>query len=131
MKHNIFENPERSRENSKRSSKGHASRCLVSEFRVHLLYMYNLYMYTNVAYELFHDKFNTKNSKTRQARADDMSKISQFFKKSKNVNILKFGDYIWNHHEECIQISTNMPSIGSIMCEIGFEIEKRKNSSAR
>ena len=27
---------------------------------------------------------------------------------------------IWNHHEECIQISTN---IGWVICEIGFEIE--------
>ena len=32
--------------------------------------------------------------------------------------ILKFGDYIWNHHYLCIQISTNMPDIGSIVCEI-------------
>ena len=22
----------------------------------------------------------------------------------KNVNILEFGDYIWNHHEKCIEI---------------------------
>ena len=25
---------------------------------------------------------------------------------------MEFGDYIWNHHEKCIQISTNMPGIG-------------------
>ena len=38
---------------------------------------------------------------------------------------MKFGDHIiWNHHEECIQISTNMPNIGSIICEIGLKIEK-------
>ena len=42
----------------------------------------------------------------------------------KNVKIIQFGDHIWNHHEECIQTSTNMPSIGSKICEIGFEIEK-------
>ena len=29
----------------------------------------------------------------------------------KNVKILEFGDYIWNHHEKCIEISTNMPGI--------------------
>ena len=26
--------------------------------------------------------------------------------------IVEFHDHIWNHHEKCIQISTNMPSIG-------------------
>ena len=31
---------------------------------------------------------------------------------SKNVNILEFGDCIWNHHEKYIQISTNMSDIG-------------------
>ena len=29
----------------------------------------------------------------------------------KNVNILEFGDYIWNHHDKYLQISTNMPDI--------------------
>ena len=33
----------------------------------------------------------------------------------------KFGDHIWIHHEEWIQISTNKPSSGSIICETGFE----------
>ena len=28
----------------------------------------------------------------------------------KNVNILEFGDYIWN--EKCIEISANIPGIG-------------------
>ena len=32
----------------------------------------------------------------------------------KNIKILEFSDYIWNHHEKCIQISTNMPGIGSL-----------------
>ena len=35
----------------------------------------------------------------------------------KNVNILEFGDYIWNHHEKCIVISTNMPGIALEICE--------------
>ena len=30
----------------------------------------------------------------------------------KNVKIVEFHDHIWNHHEKCFQISTNMPSIG-------------------
>ena len=34
------------------------------------------------------------------------------------------SDHIWNHNEECIQINTNMPRIGSIIWEIGFEFEK-------
>ena len=35
-----------------------------------------------------------------------------------NVKILEFSDYIWNHHEKCIQISTNMPGIGLLIREI-------------
>ena len=31
---------------------------------------------------------------------------------------MEFGDYIWNHDEKCIQMSTNMPDIGLDMCEI-------------
>ena len=27
----------------------------------------------------------------------------------KNINILEFYDYIWNHLGKCIQTSTNMP----------------------
>ena len=37
--------------------------------------------------------------------------VKMFTKVLKNVNILEFGDYIWNHHDKCIQISTNMPGI--------------------
>ena len=44
----------------------------------------------------------------------------------KNVNILEFGDYIWNHHEKCIEISTNMPGIGLEICEIS-RIFKQQN----
>ena len=35
----------------------------------------------------------------------------------KNVEILKFLDYIRNHLEKCNQISTNMPSIGLVNFE--------------
>ena len=36
----------------------------------------------------------------------------------KKIKILEFGDYIWNHHEICIQISTNIPGIGLGIREI-------------
>ena len=40
----------------------------------------------------------------------------------KNVKILEFGDYIWNHHEKCIEISTNMPGIGLEILRILLKI---------
>ena len=40
----------------------------------------------------------------------------------KNVEIGEFHDHIWNHHEECIKKSTNMPSIGLEIPEISFAI---------
>ena len=52
---------------------------------------------------------------TRQAWADDHTKCHQMFK---NVKILEFGGYIWNHREKCIEISTNMLGIGLAICEI-------------
>ena len=33
--------------------------------------------------------------------------------------MIEFGDYIWNYHEKCIQISTNMPYNSSVILEIG------------
>ena len=45
-------------------------------------------------------------------------------KLSKNVNILDFGDYIWNHHGKCIQMSTRMPGIGYLICEIDVTFQK-------
>ena len=64
---------------------------------------------------------------TRQASADDMYQIQIF----KNSKIQKFGDDIQIHHEKCIEISTNMPSIGSEIPEIAFEISEflRKSKS--
>ena len=55
----------------------------------------------------------------RQASADDGSKMLQIlylFSK-----IVEFHDHIWNHHDKCIQISTNMPSIGLVVPEITIE----------
>ena len=56
------------------------------------------------------------------AWADDDSKCRQNVAKfSKNLNILEFSDYIWNHHEKCIPISTNIDSIDSVICELDIE----------
>ena len=41
-----------------------------------------------------------------------------------NVRIVKCHDHIWNHNEKRIQISTNMPGIGSLICEIAVEISE-------
>ena len=42
----------------------------------------------------------------------------------KNVNILKFGYYIWNPYETCIQKSPNMPGIGSLIRDIDVKISE-------
>ena len=53
---------------------------------------------------------------TRQAWADDIRNVTHFVK---NVKIVEFHYHIWNHHEKCIQISTNMPDIDGLeICEI-------------
>ena len=46
----------------------------------------------------------------------------------KNVKIVEFHDHIWNHREKCIQISTNMPGIGSVNREIVVEISEMSES---
>ena len=66
----------------------------------------------------------------RQGSADDRSKFQQKCQKlsklfnlmSKIVKIVQFHEYIWNLHEKCIQMSTNMPSIGLVIRERCFEI---------
>ena len=35
-----------------------------------------------------------------------------------------FRDYIWNQNKKCSQISTNMPGIGPVVCETGFEFKE-------
>ena len=40
----------------------------------------------------------------------------------KNVRIVKLYDQMWNHKEKRIQISTNMPDIGSLIPEIDVDI---------
>ena len=46
----------------------------------------------------------------RKMRAEDVQNVTYFV--LKEITILEFGDYNWNHHEKCIQTSTNMPGIG-------------------
>ena len=52
-----------------------------------------------------------------------VKKLTKFGKKCQNYGILWLA-YIWNHHEECIQISTNMSSIGLVIPEITCDILK-------
>ena len=40
----------------------------------------------------------------------------------KNVKIIKHNNHIENQHAKCIQLSTNMPSIGLVVFKIGLEI---------
>ena len=39
----------------------------------------------------------------------------------KNVTIIGFHYHIWNHHGKYIQMSTDIPGIGSVIYEISFE----------
>ena len=50
-------------------------------------------------------------------------KLSQNVQKCRNS-----GDYIWNHHEKYIEISTNMPGIGSVLCVKFLEFCETKRS---
>ena len=61
---------------------------------------------------------------TWQAWSDDNKKCQKMFK---NVKILECSDYIWNHHEKRIQISTNMPGIGLEICEISRILRKQND----
>ena len=54
-------------------------------------------------------------AKREHDRSNNVTKCS---KMSKINN--KFHAHIINHHEKCIQISTNMPGIGLVILEIAF-----------
>ena len=49
-----------------------------------------------------------------------VKKLTKFVK---NVKIVKFHDHIWYCNAKCIKISTNMPSIGALICDIFFVCE--------
>ena len=46
----------------------------------------------------------------------------------KNVKIVEFHDHIWNHHEKCIKISTNIPGIGTVNHEIAVKMSEMSES---
>ena len=48
-----------------------------------------------------------------------LKNVTNLVKKCQNCG---FHDHIWNHHKKCIQISTNMPSIGLVIPEITCEM---------
>ena len=58
------------------------------------------------------------------ATGECRQQVKNLTKFVKNVEIVEFHDHIWNHHEKCIQISTNMPGIGSLIREIAVEISE-------
>ena len=58
---------------------------------------------------------------TRQAVQTTGNNLTNFVK---NVKIVEFFDHIWNHHDKYIEISTNMPSIGSLICEIANKMSE-------
>ena len=37
---------------------------------------------------------------------------------------MEFHDHIWNHHDKNIEISTNIPVIGSLIREIAIKISE-------
>ena len=60
------------------------------------------------------DVFRAAGECRRQVK--NVTNFVNFFK------IVEFHDHIWNYREKCIQISTNMPGIGSVNREIAFNI---------
>ena len=43
--------------------------------------------------------------------------------KISKIEIIELHYNIWYRHGKCIQISTNMPGIGSLICEIDIKID--------
>ena len=56
--------------------------------------------------DLWHNHFNAFH-----AAGECRRPVKNVTKCVKNVNIVEFHYHIWNHHEKCIQQSTNMPGI--------------------
>ena len=65
---------------------------------------------------------------TRHECRRQVKKFTDFVK---NVKIVEFHYHIRNHHEKCIQISTNMPGIGSVNREIAVQISEISKKQAR
>ena len=65
--------------------------------------------------------FNTYHAADKSRR--QVQNVAKFCPKCRKIlKMLEFHYHIWNHHEKCIQISTNMPGIGSLICEIHVKI---------
>ena len=60
---------------------------------------------------------------TYHAAGVSRRQVKNVTKSSIKFNILDFGDYICNKLEKCIKISTNMPNIGVVICELGFKLQ--------
>ena len=46
----------------------------------------------------------------------------KFYTNVQNMKIVEFHYYIWNPNENCIELSTNMIGIGSLIREIGVKM---------
>ena len=58
------------------------------------------------------------------AAGESRRQVKKLTKFVKNAETVELHDHIWNHHEKCIQISTNMPVIGSQLRKIGVQISE-------
>ena len=72
----------------------------------------------NFAWEDTEHYFNTQAYHAAGVSRRQFKKFKKMFKK---VNTLEVDEHIWNHHENCIQKSTNMPGIGSLIREINVK----------
>ena len=61
---------------------------------------------------------------TFHAAGECRRQVKNVTKFVKNVRIVTFYDHIWNHNEKKIQLSTNMPGIGSLIPEIDVDISE-------
>ena len=59
---------------------------------------------------------------TFHAAGECRQQVKNLIKFVKTVKIVEFRDHIWNHNQECIQISPNMPGIGLAIPEITCEM---------
>ena len=63
--------------------------------------------------------WNKRNHRTSRVSRRQFENVTTLSKMSKMWNLVTI---FWNHHENCIQISTNTPGIGSLIREIHVKI---------
>ena len=61
---------------------------------------------------------------TFHAAGECRQRVKNFTKYSKNDNVSEMSWHIWDHHGKCIQISTNITGIGSLIREIDVNISE-------